>query len=450
MAKPRPRKLKDVDHELTAYLDIDELKAIGGDEYSIEAMSPDTQVPACIECGGPTENHGKFEKVLIDVVSVDRKKQFARLHYYFYKYRCLNKVPDHENCNAVFQKSMGFVSSDNAKITKRYEDEIMRLAMYESLTDVRKDMKSYIIKGHQKDLISKPAMSKVVKRWVEERDEHRVFIPPVALLMYTYHSFFNDFIVVADVEPHSPCRIIEVIPTVSEAAIRSFFAKIDIGGLLAIVVDCNPILYETVKDIVPRSKVMVDTDSLRRILRDEFKTFIYERLKRYQKYVRELFLAGSDAQASISNEDRAKMRRLQKNDKELENAYSAYAGLYVLLQKHRDISELTGWKDVLNEANKSTFVLTISYMETYLEELARYRQGTHPKEGDSIYDEIYSLNRRIETYFPISTDEVFRARMLYSNFSKSRDKKWQGIDVSELRSIIDNMIKTGGLEEHER
>ena len=40
--------------------------------------------------------------------------------------------------------------------------------------------------------------------------------------------------------------------------------------------------------------------------------------------------------------------------------------------------------------------------------------------------------------------------MLYSDFSKMNGKKWQGIDVSELRNIIDNMIKTGGLVEHER
>lgn len=450
MAKPRTRKLKDIDRELTEYLDIEELAAIGGDKYHIKAMGKDKEVPACIECGGPTENHGRFDKVLIDVVQVDRQKQFARLQYYFYKYRCLNAVEGHEDCNTLFQKQMRFISSDNAKITRRYEDEIMRLAMYESLADVRADMKKYIVGEHKKDLISKPAMSKLIKRWVEEKDERRLFLPPAALLLYTYHSFCNDYVVIADVQPHSPCRIIEVLSTVTEASIRGFFTKIDTGGLVAVVIDCNPVLYETVKDIVPRDKVMVDTDSLRRILRDEFKSFIYERLKWYQKYVRELFLVGPDAQALISNEDRAKMRRLQKNDKELDNAYTAYARLYVLLQKHRDISELTRWKEMLDEGNQKTFVLTVSYMEAYLEELARYRQGTHPKEGDSTYDEIYALNRKIETHFPISTDEVFRARMLYSDFSKLGDKKWRGIDVSELRSIIDNMIKTGGLEEHER
>ena len=448
MAKPRPRKLKNVDPELTAYLDIDELKAIGGDEYTIKAMSPDTGVPPCIECGGPTENHGRFDKVLIDIVSVDRQKQFARLHYYFYKYRCLNKVSGHENCNALFQKPVGFVSSENAKITRRYEDEIMRLAMYESLTDVRKDMKSYIVNGHQKDLISKPAMSKVIKRWVEERDEQRSYGSPIALLMYTYRSFYNDYIVVGDLS-HGGCKIIEVLPSISEAEIRGFFAKVDTGGMTAVVTDCDPTLFETVKDIIPESKVMVDTDALRRVLKNEFKSYVYERLKRYQIRVRELFLKGKDEQGSIDIDDQLKMYRIQKSDPELESAYSEYAKMYMLLRDHRDVPELQQWEEALNNNNAKIFVLTKSYLRTYYLALARYYKISKTGSG-STYDEIYALNKRIEMYFPVSTDEVFRARMLYSDFSKTNEKKWQGIDVSDLRDIIDNMIKTGGLVKHER
>ena len=94
-------------------------------------------------------------------------------------------------------------------------------------------------------------------------------------------------------------------------------------------------------------------------------------------------------------------------------------------------------------------MLTKSYLRTYYLALARYYKISKTGSG-STYDEIYALNKRIEMYFPISTDEIFRARMLYSDFSNTRDKKWQGIDVSDLRDIIDDMIKTGGLVEHER
>lgn len=448
MAKVRPRKLKDVDPELTAFLDIDELKAIGGDTYNIKAMSPDTEVPTCIECGGPTENHGKFDKILIDIVPADRQKQFVRLHYYFYKYRCLNKLPGHENCNTLFQKQMDFVSSENAKITRRYEDEIMRLAMYESLADVRKDMEAYIVGGHKKDLISKTAMSKLIKRWVDERDEKQNFGSPAALLLYTYQSFYKDYVIIGDLSKNT-CRIIEVLPSITEAAIRNFFERVDMGGLVAVITDCNPTLYETVIDIIPESKVMVDPDALRQVLRNEFKGFVYERLKRYQKYVRELFLKEQDEQGAIYGADQAKMRRIQKSDPQLESAYAEYARLYVILRSHRDVSEMRQWKESLNITNSEIFVMTASYLETYYSALARFNRSSK-QDGKSIYDEIYALNKKIETHFPISTEEVFRARILYSDFRKSTERKWRGIDVFELRDIIDNMIITGGLEEHER
>lgn len=90
-------------------------------------MSLDTVLPPCAECGKPIENHSKFKRTLIDVVSIDGHKQFARLHYYFYKYRCLDP-----ECGAVFQKPVSFVK-DNSKTTKRYEDEVLRHVMFPSL-----------------------------------------------------------------------------------------------------------------------------------------------------------------------------------------------------------------------------------------------------------------------------------------------------------------------------
>ncbi len=131
---PKPRKLANVSEELTTLLNIDGIKAVGGDQYNIIAMSPDTAVPVCIECGGPVVNHGKFERILLDIVTENTIKRFAHLHFCFYKYRCLST-----ECGAVFQKKIAFVK-DNAKTTKRYEDEVMSYALYESFDKVRSDM----------------------------------------------------------------------------------------------------------------------------------------------------------------------------------------------------------------------------------------------------------------------------------------------------------------------
>lgn len=449
MAKSKKRKLRGVNVELTSFLDIDELKAIGGDRYTIKAMSPETEVPKCIECGGPTENHGRYDKLLLDIVSVDRKKQFARLHYYFYKYRCLNKMPGHEYCNVLFQKQMNFVSSDNAKITRRYEDEIMRLAMYESLSNVRDDMKEYVVDGHENDLISKPAMSKVIKRWVEHRDESRIFGAPSALVLYTYTFYGKDYVLVADISVNNTCRIIEVIPSVSEVQIKSFFQKIDIGGVRVVLVDCNPILYETALDLFSEEKVLVDVDALRRVLRNEFKSFVNEHLKHYQKDLRKAFLLGRDEQNAINLEKQLKMYRLQNKDTKFDKVYSNYIEMYMLLKNHRDIPDLQRWADALDEKDSKIFGLTKLFLNTYSLAFARFYK-IYIEDGFSLYDQMYMLSKTIENYFPISTDEVFRARILYSDFDVNIDSKWQGIELQKLRTIIDDMITTGGLEKHER
>lgn len=48
----KPRKLKKKDKALTELLNMPGLTAIGGNEHDIKAMSPETSMPTCAECGG--------------------------------------------------------------------------------------------------------------------------------------------------------------------------------------------------------------------------------------------------------------------------------------------------------------------------------------------------------------------------------------------------------------
>lgn len=435
----KPRKLKTVSHKLTEILDIEELTAIGGDEYSIKAMSPDTAMPLCIECKGPVENHGRFERVLIDIVQVDRQKQFARLHYYFYKYRCLS-----ENCNTVFQKQVNFVN-DNAKITKRYEDEIMRHVMYESIDKARTDLSSYVVQGHNRDLISKPAMSKLIKRWVDDHDAKRRFITPTVIRLYSFSFTYNNYIIVCSEDTsQKKTNIIEVIPAISESGIKEFLSKIDVNALYAVVTDCNPIVYMTIKSTLPsRVRILVDTDSLCRVLRDEFKDYIFEYLKKYQKYIRETFIKDP---VSLDNEDLACLRRIQRKDTKLKTAYNRYAQLYSILKRQRDIIETKDWMISLGD-EAEIYTLTTSYLKEYMNELVGYQAVSN---GDHEYELLYDIARKIEEYFPISTVEIFRARILYSDFEKNYENQWRGTSVSRLMDLVDDMITIGGLEKHER
>ncbi|MCI8292048.1 MAG: transposase [Hespellia sp.] len=436
----KPRKLKKVSERLTKILAIDELKAIGGDEYDIQAMSPDTAVPQCIECNGQVENHGRFCRTLRDIITIDGKKRFAKLHYYFYKYRCLN-----DECGAVFQKTVHFVK-ENAKITKRYENEVLWHMMYESIDDVRRDMSAYLVEGHENDVISKPAMAKLIKRWVSEKDSRRRFVTPAGLLLFTYKSFFNSFVLICDIT-QEPCSIVEVLPAISESLLKEFFSKMDMVALRGIIIDCDPVVNATVRELFPRKKIMVDMDSIQYVLREEFREYLYIRLKKYQKYVRENFLKDP---VEVLPEDSAKLYKLRKNDPILNRVCSKYSVLYSLLKNHRDVTEVQKWASTLDGEIEDIFILTKSYIEEYGKEIAYfYKQRTPAYDG--IYDKLYGLCEKMEHYFSACTDHVFRSRILYSDFRELEGREaWRGMNVDVLSGILDQMISAGGLKKHER
>lgn len=436
----KPRKLKKKDRALTELLNMPGLTAVGGNEHDIEAMSPDTAMPLCAECCGPVENHGRFARTLIDIVSVDGEKQFARLHYYFYKYRCLNP-----ECGAVFQKPIEFVK-ENSKTTKRYEDEVLRHVMYESLDKAREDMADYIVHGCEDDLISKPAMSKLVKRWVRDKDEARKFVTPQGILIYTYESYHKSYTVICELDDR-PLAILEVFPFISASAIREFFSKIEPEYLAAVIIDGNPVVYETLKEIIKPDRIWVDTDAIKQILLDEYDACVFERAKNYSKEVRKNLRSTG---ANLDVEDAVKVYNIRRNDKVLQSAYKKYAELYVLLQEHRDIFEVKPWMEDLSEEDRTTFSMTLFYLDSYWPEIVNYYKRRNDVSG-SRYEKLYELNQKIEQYFSQCTDDVFRARMLYSDFKEFDNKTpWHGIPVDDLLDILDDMITEGGLKKHER
>lgn len=438
---PKPRKLKKKNRELTQLLNMPGLTAIGGSEHDIEAMSPDTTVPVCVECGGVVENHGRFDRTLIDVVDIDGHKQFARLHYYFYKYRCLDP-----ECGAVFQKPINFVK-ENSKTTKRYEDEVLRHVMYESMDKAREDMQDYIINGNSEDLISKPAMSKLIKRWVQDKDESRKFITPVGVIIYTYESYHKNYTVICELDNNGPLSIVEVYPCISASAIKTFFNRLETEYIWQVIIDCNPVVYEAVKEIFPSDRILVDTDAVKHILEHEYDECVFERAKNYSKEVRRnLRSTGIDLDA----EDAAKIYSIRQKDAVLKSAYNKYAKLYSLLQEHGDLLEVKPWLEDLSVEDRRVYALTTFYLESYWSEIMNFYKRRNHVIGSS-YEKLYEVNQKVEKFFAQCTDDVFRARLLYSDFKDiDYERPWHGITVDDLLDILDDMITEGGLKEHER
>lgn len=430
---PRPRKIKNISKDLTELLDNEELKVIeGSNSYDYVVMSPDTGVPICIECSGKVKNQGKFHKTYIDVVTLNDQKQFARLHYYFYKYLCLN-----EDCGALFQKTMRF-ASEKARITKRYEDEVMKHVFYESIDKTIEDMSDYIVKNHYSDLISKPAMGKLIKRWVLEKDEKRTVPQPSVLCVYTFKTQKAEYTFFLDAS-NTEMKLLEVLPSVTENKVNLVLSKFDLDGIRAIITDCNPSVNSAVRNIFPIRNIYVNCDSVLQVLKSEFKEYVELILKKYSKNVRGLFLIGASETIQFDYDEISKIRSIRKKNQQFSRVYDNYLSLYGLFHRGADIADVREWKLGLDEESQNVFIMTTSFIEEYYTEIANYQAAI--KGNDNSYYDIQNLVEKIEKNFPKSTDEVYRGRLLYCDFENNKKNIILALSLSWIDEKIEKMIK---------
>lgn len=443
MAKPHI-KLVNIpkDGNLTRQLNMPGLIAFGGDSYKLMVVSNDRKVPVCNECGGPAMNYGTFDRELIDITTVDGKKQFTRLHYYFYKYRCIEK--NNPDCG-IFRKDLDFVN-ENARTTRRYEDEIVKRLMFRSIDKVREDLLEYALPGHEDDIISKPAISKLIKRWVYERDSVRKFSTPSNVWIYTYVAFNHSYTTICE-KKDGKLILLEVLPEISVSSIQQFFSEMDVDAIWEVTIDCNSVVYDAVKQIFPDRKIGVDTDALKYEVEKEYDDFVYEIAKNYPKVVRENLRSDG---VNLDQADSSKIYQLRRKYPMLKSAYKQYSSLYAILDRHLEIYNAQEWSQDLSDKKENIFVYTLLYIKEYWSEIVNFYKRRHDVSG-STYEKIYELNQLIENYFPVCTDDTFRARMLYPRMDDLRATgSWKGIPVDDLLDILNEMITEGGLKEHER
>ena len=146
MSRP-PRVLN---REYTDLIGIPELEVVDCDSGQYIAINADHSVPDCPRCGGKCINHKSRKRVFTDYVLDEKgREKMIFIRYDQYMYWCQNP-----ECGHLFSKDIDFAAK-NAKVTKRFEELIAKLALGKSYGDIKAKFGSDLARSTIKDILGR-------------------------------------------------------------------------------------------------------------------------------------------------------------------------------------------------------------------------------------------------------------------------------------------------------
>lgn len=424
----RPRKLKAYDQKLDDELDLEHLAATAGNTYDIYAMNPDTSIPECPECHRRMKNHGKYERQYLDVICEDGKPpRFIVLHYLFYKYRCMN-----EECKrTLYQKPVSF-AKENANVTERLEDLIVRYASALSYSKTEQKIRG---------TVSKQAVGQIAKRWTEAKDEERgsIFYSPRVLGLESFFWDSREYILAVDAGDRQLC-IIDILNGVDTEKIQLLLSHLDNTKIEYVVTDCNPIIVDTVRDLLPAAEVLVNTDALLQEALDSFWEIIMTDAKHTMNDDKARLMKEPN---ELNEWEVGLVRRITEQKPRVSASYDHVNMLRSILSRQWDISDIKDWEYKIPIDCKKEFSMASEYIEEYWKELLNfYKRRRIVTSG--LYAKLKKLDNKMKK-FKSCSDELFRARVLYlckaGKKLNASDGKWHGAPYEEVMEIMDSLIQ---------
>ena len=423
----KPRKLKNYDQKLDDKLDLEQLAATAGDSYNIYAMNPDTAIPNCPECHKRMKNHGKYERQYLDVICEEGKlPRFITLHYLFYKYRCMNKECE----RTLYQKPISF-AKENAKVTKRLEDLIVRYASTLSYSKTEQKIRS---------TVSKQAVGQIVKRWIDAKDEERgtIFYSPQVLGLESFFWDSREYILAVDAESNELC-IIDVLNGVDTEKIQLLFSHLEKTKIKYVVTDCNPTIVDAVRDWLPEAEVLVNTDALLQEALDSFWEIIMADAKHTMNDDKARLMKEPN---DLSIYDIKRVRLITNQKPRVSTAYDHVNMLRSILSRQWDISDIRDWEYKIPIDCKKEFLMASEYIEEYWQELLNFYKRRKIVTAE-LYGKLKKLDEKLRKFNSCS-DELFRARVLYlckvGQSLKTIDGKWHGVPYDDVMKTMDSLI----------
>lgn len=436
------RPLKYIDETLDALLDMDDLKAVGGDENHIIAMTPDTEIPICDRCHKKMKNQDSRDRELMDVIKLpDGKYKVISLCYRYYRYRCINK--ECTNYGKIERKDISF-AANNAWETYRFDERIVRMAMFLSYRKIEN------LAGV---MVAKSSVSNIVRRWVKMKDDERGEIyTPESLGLLTHNMFNKIYTIVFDADDKD-MHIIEVIPSTSTNALANYLNKLNKNKLKYVFTDSNDVVINVVSDTLYNAEIMVMAESILDEAKAEFKYLLnLEARQVYTNYKKLMFINPF----SWKEGDESRVKDVLKDRPHLERAYDHISSLISILERDDwDVMDIYSWNEKVKLECKDEFSITSEYIDVYWNELLNYYKRRTVIVGEA-YDKIKSLNYKVMRFKRYSSysDEILRARILYTSeadyINEQAVEKWRGIKIDNVLAALNELINEMEAYRHEQ
>lgn len=419
------------DQVRTELLAIDELlvlKGKGNDEVYY-ARSIDDHPDCCPRCGGTAlKVQNSFSREYRDYIMVGNTPKIITLIYCFYKFHCLNP-----ECRHIFAPEISFASIDS-NVTYRLEKKIVDMVIGgRSYGDISLSFRKRL---------SRQGVGQIFNRWVHEKDDlRRIKECPRVIGIFTGHTCHDEYALILSCD--ESIRVLDAMYGVDTEKVKLSIRRLSGPQTEYVLTDCNPTVYEAVKEELPSATHIIPAEMWLRIVRETFIEMGRNILKWVSVYGKnDLILEPRNPNKEVMDWN---LKQIFSSRPGIVGPYNDYHNLYDRIRDREfrwNINELDEWPESIDaEFRENLEVAFITYKE-YRNEIA-----AHQNHWEIVPDNLLSVTDHFDEFIGsrhIFSDEALKAVMLHS--TEPDPINWQGIAVEKIFGFIE---RQGSIERND-
>lgn len=337
------RRIKEpaIDETRTQQLGIAELlvQADCGDDFIYCAFPKTNSNPRCPRCGSSdTIVHLTRTRILRDILPDTQEPiRFIELHFTCRSYQC-------SKCKNVFTPNYEF-ALPRSRLTRRFEDFLVRESISHSLSDVSEITNS---------AISPAAIKILIDRWEQEK---AVSQPPLytgeTLCLLAYQNSQTLGLLVLTVD-NGNIYLADVLSETGSETIRTLLRKMELGKVRQVITDLTESVWEGLEERLPNINRLIDPGTYYSLVQEQ----LYELAKQKTRWLpmRDKMNVIMTPRKKVLATQQYNLRQILKRRPELATIYNASDGLYEILSTGWSTQRLTQWAESVQKTGPELLI----------------------------------------------------------------------------------------------